>query len=93
MIRHLRALSALSALAGSMLVVPMHQAAAQQAPTTQQAPAPHKHHSVAKGAVAGAVAGHMTHRRHGAVAGAAIGAAVQHHRNKKAERAAAPPSP
>ncbi len=54
------------------------------------AQAPAKHHSVLKGAVAGAVAGHMTHRRHGGLIGAAVGAEVQHHRNKKAARAARP---
>jgi hypothetical protein len=36
--------------------------------------------------MAGAVAGHMTHRKHGALLGAAVGAEVQHHRNKVANK-------
>ena len=46
-----------------------------------------KHHSLAKGAAAGAVAGHFVGKGH-AKAGAAAGALYQHHRNKKAEKAA-----
>lgn len=42
-----------------------------------------KHHSKAKGAVVGGVAGHVVVGKKGAVAGAAAGAAVQHHKNKK----------
>jgi hypothetical protein len=44
------------------------------------------HHSKAKGAVVGAVAGHMVAGKKGAVAGAAIGAERQHMKNKKATR-------
>ncbi|MDQ6887640.1 MAG: glycine zipper 2TM domain-containing protein [Gemmatimonadota bacterium] len=77
-------------LSGSLLLTPLvaralHAQSTQQ-PATQQ-PAPAKHHSKLKGAAAGAVAGHMTHRKHGAVVGAAVGAEVQHHRNKKAAKA------
>lgn len=46
-----------------------------------------KHHSLAKGAAVGAVGGHMVGKGH-AKAGAAAGALVQHHKNKKAEKAA-----
>ena len=59
---------------------------AQQQTTQRQPMTPVRHHSILKGAAAGAVAGHMTHRRHGALMGAAIGAEVQHHRNKKAAK-------
>lgn len=55
------------------------QAAAQPAP---------RHHSKAKGALAGGTAGALVGGKKGAVAGAAGGALVQHHRNKKAARAA-----
>jgi hypothetical protein len=44
-------------------------------------PAP-KHHSLAKGAAAGAVGGHFVGKGH-AKAGAAAGALYQHHKNKK----------
>ena len=47
--------------------------------------ATYKHHSKAKGALVGGVAGHMVGGKKGAVAGAATGALVQHHRNKKAQ--------
>jgi hypothetical protein len=43
----------------------------------------YKHHSKAKGALVGAVAGGVVAGKKGAVAGAATGALVQHHRNKK----------
>jgi len=68
-------------LSAGLLFAPLGVAAAQQA-------APPRHHSVVKGAVVGAVAGHMTHRKHGAVLGAAVGAEVQHHRNKVAQKRA-----
>lgn len=68
-------------LSAGLLFAPLGVAAAQQA-------APAKHHSVVKGAVVGAVAGHMTHRKHGALVGAAVGAEVQHHRNKVAQKRA-----
>lgn len=68
-------------LSAGLILAPLGMAAGQQT-------APVKHHSVLKGAVAGAVAGHMTHRKHGAVIGAAVGAEVQHHRNKVAQKRA-----
>ena len=69
-------------LSAGLFLAPLGTAAAQQG-------APVKHHSIMKGAAAGAVAGHMSHRRHGAVMGAVIGAEVQHHRNKVARKRAA----
>ena len=48
---------------------------------------PAKHHSLAKGAAAGAVGGHFVGKGH-AKAGAAAGALYQHHKNKKEEKAA-----
>ena len=66
-------------LSAGLLFAPLSLSQAQQA-------TPVKHHSVLKGAVAGAVAGHMTHRKHGAMLGAAVGAEVQHHRNKVAKK-------
>ena len=47
-----------------------------------------KHHSLMKGAAAGAVGGHFVGKGH-AKAGAAAGALYQHHKNKKEEKAAA----
>lgn len=66
-------------LSAGLIFAPLGMAAAQQA-------TPVKHHSIMKGAAAGAVAGHMTHRRHGAMMGAVVGAEVQHHRNKVAKK-------
>ncbi len=66
-------------LSAGLIFAPLGMAAAQQA-------APVKHHSILKGAAAGAVAGHMTHRKHGAMMGAVVGAEVQHHRNKVAKK-------
>lgn len=63
------------------LAVPTAALSAQAA--TAQQP---KHHSKLKGAVVGAVAGHMLGGH--AKAGAVAGALVQHHRNKKAAAAA-----
>jgi len=62
--------------------------AASPAHVTQAGPSapPAKHHSALKGALIGATAGHMMGRH--AVAGGVIGAMVQHHRNKKALKAA-----
>ncbi|MDQ6829570.1 MAG: hypothetical protein M3081_11940 [Gemmatimonadota bacterium] len=92
MIRQLRTAARIVTLAGGVLAIPAVKASAQQSQPAPQAPAPapRKHHSVAKGAVVGALGGHMTHHRHGALAGAAIGAEVQHHRNKKAMKAEKP---
>ena len=59
-----------------------HALAAQAAPSAPTA----KHHSALKGAVVGAAAGHVL--GHHAVAGGVVGAMVQHHRNKKAAKAA-----
>lgn len=50
---------------------------------------PTKHHSKAKGALAGGAAGAVVGGPVGAVAGAAVGAEVQHHKNVKARRRAA----
>ncbi len=66
-------------LSAGLLFAPLSLSSAQQG-------APVKHHGVLKGAVAGAVVGHMTHRKHGAMLGAAVGAEVQHHRNKVARK-------
>ena len=41
------------------------------------------HHSKAKGALVGGVAGAAVAGKKGAIVGAGIGAAVQHHKNKK----------
>ena len=43
------------------------------------------HHNTAKGAAAGAVAGHEVGSGH-ALAGAGVGAAIGHHEEKKAEK-------
>ena len=69
--------------AGAMLVGTSAFAADETAPAQ-----PEKHHSLLKGAAAGAVGGHFVGKGH-AKSGAAVGALVQHHRNKKAEKAAA----
>jgi hypothetical protein len=53
--------------------------------TTDAKPA--KHHSLMKGAAAGAVGGHFVGKGH-AKSGAAAGALYQHHQNKKEEKAA-----
>ena len=45
---------------------------------------PTKHHDTAKGAAAGALAGHEMGSGH-ALAGAGVGAAIGHHEEKKAE--------
>ena len=58
-----------------------------QAPVQKTEKKP-KHHSLAKGAAAGAVGGHFVGKGH-AKGGAAAGALVQHHKNKKEEKAAA----
>ena len=69
-------------LSAGLVFAPLGIAPAQQATPVN------KHHSIVKGAVVGAVAGHMTHRKHGAMLGAAVGAEVQHHRNKVAQKRA-----
>jgi hypothetical protein len=66
-------------LSAGLLFAPLSLTKAQQV-------TPVKHHSVLKGAVVGATAGHMTHRKHGTLLGAAVGAEVQHHRNKVAKK-------
>ena len=63
------------------------QDAAASGPAQAQ-PVPEKHHSLLKGAAVGAVGGHFVGKGH-AKSGAAVGALVQHHKNKKAEKAAA----
>ena len=48
-----------------------------------------QHHSKAKGALVGGAAGAAIGGKKGAIGGAVIGAEVQHHKNRKAEKAAA----
>ena len=60
-------------------------AAEDQPAQAEQKP---KHHSLMKGAAAGAVGGHFVGKGH-AKAGAAAGALYQHHQNNKDEKAAA----
>lgn len=76
----------LSALAGASLL--LTTGAFAQDAAQQPAPAPEKHHSLLKGAAVGAAGGHFVGKGH-AKSGAAVGALVQHHKNKKAEKAAA----
>lgn len=83
MLRNIRrTVAGLVTIGGTLLLAPVLSVSAQQT----QAPAtmPAKHHSVLKGAVVGAVGGHVLHRKHGALMGAAVGAEIQHHRNKHA---------
>ena len=75
-----------SALCAGAFLVSTSALAADPAATQQNAPA-EKHHSLLKGAAAGAVGGHFVGKGH-AKSGAAAGALIQHHRNKKAEKAA-----
>ena len=63
--------------------------AAQGSTAAAPAPAPEKHHSKLKGAAVGGVGGAVLGGKKGAAAGAAGGALWQHHKNKKAEKAAA----
>ena len=49
---------------------------------------PEKHHSKLKGAVVGGAGGAVIGGKKGAAVGAAGGALWQHHKNKKAEKAA-----
>jgi Glycine zipper 2TM domain len=87
MTRTLRNTIRLAILSGSLALTTAGSSALQaQQLTTKRTATPVRHHSLLKGAVAGAVAGHMTHRRHGALLGAAVGAEVQHHRNKTATK-------
>jgi hypothetical protein len=78
-------------LAGSFVAAALlfgSSAFAAQDQSTQAESTPPKHHSLAKGAAAGAVGGHFVGKGH-AKAGAAAGALYQHHENKKDEKAAA----
>ena len=59
--------------------------AAMDITTTEPAPV---HHSKLKGAAVGGVGGAVVGGKKGAAVGAAGGALVQHHKNKKAEKAA-----
>ncbi len=80
MVRIARKMIATATLAGGTLfLAPAAMAGAQQTQTKVAV----KHHSILKGAVVGAVGGHLTHHKHGALIGAAVGAGIQHHRNKK----------
>lgn len=80
-------------LALAALLVPALVATAQvsQQPAPAAAPVKPKHHSLLKGAAAGAVAGHEVGKHttgHGhAVLGAIAGAEVQHRRNKQEKKA------
>ena len=76
----MRKLMAVLAGAAFLLGTSAVQAADEQA-------APPKHHSLAKGAAAGAVGGHFVGKGH-AKSGAAAGALWQHHKNKKEAKAA-----
>jgi hypothetical protein len=91
MARASRKVSLISAIAGAALLfatVPSAAFAQDAAASGQTAPAPEKHHGLLKGAAVGAVGGHFVGKGH-AKSGAAVGALVQHHKNKKAEKAAA----
>ena len=76
--------------AGAFLIttaaVAADPAAGQPAAQTAQ---PEKHHSKLKGAVVGGAGGAVVGGKKGAAVGAAGGALWQHHKNKKAEKAAA----
>ena len=80
--------SAFASAALLFATVPSAAFAQDAAAPAQTAPAPEKHHSLLKGAAVGAVGGHFVGKGH-AKSGAAVGALVQHHKNKKAEKAAA----
>ncbi len=71
---------------GSVLGV---RADAAERPSSSSQPAP-KHHSKAKGAVVGGAGGAVVGGKKGAAVGAVGGALVQHHKNKKEARRAAP---
>jgi hypothetical protein len=62
--------------------------AARAEDTTTQTQAAPAHHSKLKGAAVGGVGGAVVGGKKGAAVGAAGGAMVQHHKNKKAEKAA-----
>jgi len=70
------------------LLAPAFVAGAQTTPAQTTQPVQPKHHSVFKGAVAGAAAGSAIPGHRHPVLGAIAGAEVQHHRNKMAKRAA-----
>lgn len=85
-------LSFISASTGAALLFAMVPSAAfaqDPAAQGQTAPVPEKHHSKLKGAAVGGVGGAVIGGKKGAAAGAAGGALWQHHKNKKAEKAAA----
>ncbi len=92
MARASKKVSLVSAIAGAALLfatVPSAVFAQDAAAQGQAAPAPEKHHSKLKGAVVGGAGGAVVGGKKGAAAGAAGGALWQHHKNKKAEKAAA----
>lgn len=78
MVRNVRTIMTGISLSAALAFAPAMSAGAQQQATVKA-----KHHSVLKGAVVGAVGGHLTHHKHGTLIGAAVGAGIQHHRNKK----------
>jgi hypothetical protein len=87
LIRRARLGAAICAMAvtPALLSVPLTAQAQQQQQVQQAQPAP-KHHSMVKGALVGAAAGHMLGGH--AKAGAAAGVLWQHHKNKKEKKAA-----
>ncbi len=81
-------ISAISSAALLFATIPGVAFAQDAAAPAQTAPVPEKHHSLLKGAAVGAAGGHFVGKGH-AKSGAVVGALVQHHKNKKAEKAAA----
>lgn len=91
MARASKKITFISAVAGAALLFATIPSAAfaQTAQAPAQTAAPEKHHSKLKGAAVGGVGGAVVGGKKGAAAGAAGGALWQHHKNKKAEKAAA----
>jgi len=76
-----------AAIAGAALMFTAAPAWAADNSANNTQPAP-EHHSKLKGAAVGGVGGALVGGKKGAAAGAAGGALVQHHKNKKARKAA-----
>ena len=79
--------------AGAFLITSGAMAQQPAAQPQQQTAQPEKHHSKLKGAVVGGAGGAVVGGKKGAAVGAAGGALWQHHKNKKAEKAAAKAAP